>query len=58
MHEIWANKKKILKQRSIKENNLLLLEKAKIYECVIPKNKNMENTYFGIDNFLNQDNNI
>ena len=58
IHEIWTNAKKILKQQAIKEKNILLLEKAKIYECLIPQNKNMDDTYFGIDNFSKQANNI
>ena len=44
-------KKKILKQEKIKMENKLLLEKAKIYETIIPKDKDMTNTFFGIDNY-------
>ena len=58
IYEIWINKKKILQQQEIKKKNLLLLEKAKIYECIIPQNKNMNDTYFGIDDFSKQQNNI
>ena len=43
--------KNLLKQRKIKKENNLLLEKAKIYETIIPKDKDMSNTFFGIDNF-------
>ena len=52
--KIYKNKiiqKNLLKQKKIKKEKELLLEKAKIYEIVIPKDKDMSNTFFGIDNF-------
>lgn len=54
IYKIWLNKLNIIKSEKIKKENNLLLEKAKIHECIIPKNKNMNDTYFGIDNFLNK----
>ena len=45
-------KKNLLKQKKIIIENKLLLEKAKIYETIIPKDKDMSNTFFGIDNYL------
>lgn len=58
IHNIWYNNFITLKkQKKLYENNILL-EKAKIHECIIPKNKNMEDTIFGIDFFSTIHNNI
>ena len=51
IYQNYTDTKNKLKQKKIREENKILLEKAKIYEEIIPKDKDMNNTFFGIDNF-------
>jgi len=51
IYQNYINAKNKLKQQKIRQENKILLEKAKIYVELIPKNKDMSNTFFGIDNF-------
>ena len=51
IYKNYVNKRNLIKQQKIKEDNKLLMEKAKIYETSIPKDKDMSNTFFGIDDF-------